>query len=36
MEELIARTSELGAPELRMVEIDWASQPAGAHAVRVA
>jgi pyridoxine kinase len=36
MEELIARTFELGAPELRMVEIDWASQPAGAHAVRVA
>jgi pyridoxine kinase len=35
MEELIARTFELGAPELRMVEIDWASQPAGAHAVRV-
>jgi pyridoxine kinase len=36
MEELIARTFELGAPELRMVEIDWASEPAGAHAVRVA
>ena len=36
MEELIARTFELGSPELRMVEIDWASQPAGAHAVRVA
>jgi pyridoxine kinase len=36
MEELIARTFELGAPELRMVEIDWASKPAGAHSVRVA
>jgi pyridoxine kinase len=36
MEELIARTFELGAPELRMVEIDWASRPAGAHAERVA
>ena len=36
MEQLIARTYELGAPELRMVEIDWASQPAGAHAERVA
>ena len=36
MEQLIARTFELGSPELRMVEIDWASQPAGAHAVRVA
>jgi pyridoxine kinase len=36
MAELIARTFELGSPELRMVEIDWASQPAGAHAVRVA
>ena len=36
MEQLIARTYELGAPELRMVEIDWASEPPGAHAVRVA
>jgi pyridoxine kinase len=36
MEELIARTVELGAPELRMVEVDWASEPPGAHAVRVA
>jgi pyridoxine kinase len=36
MEELIARTYELGAPELRMVEIDWASEPPSAHAVRVA
>jgi pyridoxine kinase len=36
MEELISRTYELGAPELRMVEIDWASEPPGAHAVRVA
>jgi len=36
MEQLIARTFELGSPELRMVEIDWSSQPAGAHAVRVA
>ena len=36
MEELIARTHELGAPELRMVHIDWAAEPPGAHAVRVA
>jgi len=36
MEQLIARTFELGSPELRMVEIDWSSHPAGAHAVRVA
>jgi pyridoxine kinase len=36
MEELIARTHELGAPELRMVQIDWAAEPSGAHAVRVA
>jgi pyridoxine kinase len=36
MEELVARTHELGAPELRMVEIDWASEPPGAHAERVA
>ena len=27
MEQLIARTHELGAPELRMVEIDWAAEP---------
>ena len=27
MEELIARTHELGSPELRMVEIDWAAEP---------
>jgi pyridoxine kinase len=36
MQQLIARTHELGAPELRLVEIDWASEPAGAHAERVA
>ena len=36
MQELIARTHELGAPELRLVEIDWAAEPAGAHAERVA
>jgi pyridoxine kinase len=36
MEELIARTHELDSPELRMVEIDWAAEPPGAHAVRVA
>ena len=36
MEQLIARTYELGSPELRMVEIDWAAEPPGAHAVRVA
>jgi pyridoxine kinase len=36
MEELIARTHELDSPELRMVEIDWAAEPAGAQAVRVA
>ncbi|HET6172683.1 MAG TPA: pyridoxal kinase [Gaiellales bacterium] len=36
MEALVARTYELGAPELRLVEIDWASEPAGAHATRVA
>ena len=36
MEALIARTTELGDPELRMVEIDWASEPPGAHAERVA
>jgi pyridoxine kinase len=36
MEELIARTHELGAPELRMVQIDWAAVPASAHAERVA
>jgi pyridoxine kinase len=36
MEELIARTHELDSPELRMVEIDWAAEPSGAHAVRVA
>ena len=36
MEQLIARTFELGSPELRMVEIDWSSHPARAHAVRVA
>jgi pyridoxine kinase len=36
MEELIARTYALGDPELRMVEIDWASEPPGAHAERVA
>ena len=29
MEELVARTHELRAPELRMVEIDWASEPPG-------
>jgi hypothetical protein len=36
MEELIARTHELAAPELRMVQIDWAAEPEGAQAVRVA
>jgi pyridoxal/pyridoxine/pyridoxamine kinase len=36
MEQLIARTHELDSPELRMVEIDWAAEPAGAHAVRIA
>jgi hypothetical protein len=36
MEELVARTHALRAPELRMVEIDWASEPPGAHAERVA
>ena len=36
MEQLVARTHELNSPELRMVEIDWASQPPGAHAERVA
>jgi pyridoxine kinase len=36
MQELIARTYELGAPELRLIEIDWAAQPASAHAERVA
>jgi hypothetical protein len=36
MEQLIARTHELGAPELRLVEIDWASEPPVTPAVRVA
>jgi pyridoxine kinase len=36
MQQLIARTYELDAPELRMVEVDWAAVPAGAHAERVA
>ena len=27
MQQLIARTHELGAPELRLIEIDWASEP---------
>jgi pyridoxine kinase len=36
MAELIARTHAAGAPELRLIEIDWASQPAGAHAERIA
>ena len=36
MAQLIARTHELGAPELRLVEIDWAAEPAGAAAERVA
>ncbi|MDX6563590.1 MAG: pyridoxine kinase [Gaiellales bacterium] len=36
MRDLIARTHELGAPELRLIEIDWAKEPAGAHAERVA
>ncbi len=35
MQALVARTHELGSPELRMVEIDWASQPPGAHAERL-
>jgi pyridoxine kinase len=35
MQALIARTHELGAPELRLVEIDWASAPPGAAAERV-
>ena len=35
MEQLIARTHALEAPELRMVEIDWAAEPANAHAERV-
>jgi pyridoxine kinase len=36
MEQLIARTHEIGAPELRLVEIDWASEPPVTPAVRVA
>ena len=36
MQQLIARTHELGAPELRLIEIDWAAEPPGAHAERVA
>ena len=36
MQQLIARTHETGAPELRLIEIDWASEPAGAHAEKVA
>jgi pyridoxine kinase len=36
MQALVARTHELGAPELRLVEIDWASTPAGARAERIA
>ena len=36
MQQLIARTHETGAPELRLVEIDWAAEPPGAHAERVA
>jgi pyridoxine kinase len=35
MEELVARTTALDAPELRMVEVDWAAEPPGAHAERV-
>jgi pyridoxine kinase len=35
MARLIARTHELGAPELRLVEIDWAAAPDGAQAERV-
>jgi pyridoxine kinase len=35
MEELVARTTALDEPELRMVEVDWASEPPGAHAERV-
>lgn len=36
MHALIARTHELGAPELRVIEIDWAARPAGARAERLA
>jgi pyridoxine kinase len=35
MAALVARTHELGSPELRMVEIDWSSQPRGARAERL-
>ena len=35
MQALIARTHELRAPELRLVEIDWSSELPGAHAERV-
>jgi pyridoxal/pyridoxine/pyridoxamine kinase len=36
MAALVARTHELHSPELRMVEIDWASQPPDAGAERLA
>ena len=36
MQALIARTHELGAPELRLVEIDWSSPLAAAQVERVA
>jgi pyridoxine kinase len=35
MAALVARTHEVGSPELRMVEIDWSSQPPGARAERL-
>ncbi len=35
MQILVARTHELGAPELRMVEIDWASAPPHPPAERI-
>jgi pyridoxine kinase len=35
MAALVARTYEVGAPELRLIEIDWASHPPGARAERL-
>lgn len=36
MDDLVARTVAVDSPELRMVEVDWAAEPAGAHAERIA